>query len=214
MSDTARDYQTIEPASTEGLDSIFDATPTDADSLVEVAQASADSLSWVTVTQAAAALGKSERTIQRYIKANKLQAREDLNGKFLVVLPTGAHTNASVPTDADCPARLVVADADTVELSPTDADGLGSLVATNADDFQSPADNRKPVAVTMIPASELDGHLTLIKELQAQVQAAAFRNGYLESKLEERDREIKLLTDSQHKQGWWVRFSSWFFKGK
>jgi hypothetical protein len=49
----------------------------------------------------------------------------------------------------------------------------------------------------------------LIEQLQAKLEGATYRIGYLESKLEERDSQIKLLTDSQHKTGWWDRFSSW-----
>ena len=53
-----------------------------------------------------------------------------------------------------------------------------------------------------------------MKELKQQLQGASYRNGYLEAQLEGRDREIKLLTDSQHKRGWWARFSSWFVTGR
>lgn len=43
-----------------------------------------------------------------------------------------------------------------------------------------------------------------------QLQAATYRNGYLESQLETKELQIKLLTDGQHKQGWWRQFCSWF----
>jgi hypothetical protein len=51
-----------------------------------------------------------------------------------------------------------------------------------------------------------------------QLQALTYQNGFLESQLLERQRDIekqdeqlKLLTDSQHnRQGWWTRFCSWF----
>jgi hypothetical protein len=45
-------------------------------------------------------------------------------------------------------------------------------------------------------------------EAQRQLQAAVFRNGYLEAQLETKDSEIKLLTDSQQqaKATWWQRF--------
>ena len=36
----------------------------------------------------------------------------------------------------------------------------------------------------------------------------------LEAQLENERAQMKLLTDSQHKGGWWAKFSSWFFKGK
>lgn len=59
-------------------------------------------------------------------------------------------------------------------------------------------------------AQELDSFKDrLLIELQSKVEALTWRNGYLESQLQERDKEIKLLTDSQHKSGWWARFCSW-----
>jgi len=61
----------------------------------------------------------------------------------------------------------------------------------------------------------------LNKKLLEQVQALTYRNGYLQSQLVEREKDIaeqneqiKLLTDSQHKRGWWARFSSWFMTGR
>ncbi len=58
------------------------------------------------------------------------------------------------------------------------------------------------------------GLLDQNKRLMDQLNALTYRNGYLESKLEEREREIKLLTDSQAKQSWWARFGSWFVTGR
>lgn len=48
-----------------------------------------------------------------------------------------------------------------------------------------------------------------VSEAQREIQAAAFRNGYLESQLEIEREHVKLLTDSQHKNGWWSRFKKW-----
>ncbi|NJL73191.1 MAG: helix-turn-helix domain-containing protein [Candidatus Competibacteraceae bacterium] len=186
MTDTARDIQLVETISTEGLDDIFSEVSATGDTEFLTAT-TADTSLWVTVTQAAAALNKSERTIQRYIKAGKLESREELGGKLFVLLPTTADTVSVV--------------------SPTFAD--------MSHEVQAPADTRHDAAdihVGTVPIAELNKHLELIKELQNQVQAAAFRNGYLESKLEERDREIKLLTDSQHKPSWWQRFKAFFVK--
>jgi flagellar motility protein MotE (MotC chaperone) len=63
--------------------------------------------------------------------------------------------------------------------------------------------------------------IELNKKLLEQVQALTYRNGYLQSQLAEReqdiaeqDEKIKLLTDSEHKGGWWSKFSSWFMSGR
>ncbi len=59
-----------------------------------------------------------------------------------------------------------------------------------------------------------DSITTILKNenelLRKQLEGAIFRNGYLEAKLDERENTIKLLTDSQHKPGWWNKFKSWF----
>lgn len=59
--------------------------------------------------------------------------------------------------------------------------------------------------------------LELVEDLQAkldlanrQLQAASFRNGYLEAQVEGQLQQIKLLADSQSKTFWWKRFCSWF----
>lgn len=53
-----------------------------------------------------------------------------------------------------------------------------------------------------------------LKELKQQLQGASYRNGYLEAQSEAFQNQIKLLTDSQHRKGWWARFSSWFMTSR
>lgn len=48
------------------------------------------------------------------------------------------------------------------------------------------------------------------QELSNKLEAANYRIGYLEAQTENHKEQIKLLTDSQNKLGWWARFSSWF----
>jgi hypothetical protein len=50
----------------------------------------------------------------------------------------------------------------------------------------------------------------LVRDLQAKLEAASYRIGYLEAQLEAERQQIKLLTDSQHKKKWWHRVGSWF----
>ena len=52
------------------------------------------------------------------------------------------------------------------------------------------------------------------RALAAKLEAASHRNGYLEAQTESYQEQIKLLTDSQHKSGWWTRFCSWFMGRK
>ena len=54
----------------------------------------------------------------------------------------------------------------------------------------------------------------LLLSKDKDLQAASATIGYLKAQIEAQDQQLKLLTDSQHKGGWWAKFSSWFFKGK
>jgi excisionase family DNA binding protein len=58
-------------------------------------------------------------------------------------------------------------------------------------------------------AEQLERSLRELQEqhatLQESVVSLATRNGWLESKLDEREHEIKLLTDSNHRVSWWKR---------
>lgn len=56
----------------------------------------------------------------------------------------------------------------------------------------------------------IQGYQEQVKELQKKLEAATFRAGYLQAQLEASQDTIKLLTDGQHKTGWWTRFCSWF----
>lgn len=96
-------------------------------------------------------------------------------------------------------------------------EGDGSIL--NTDDKTLDPQEETPGEAKCVPKqssgtpsylTELDRMLAVIQEKDRLLQAATFRNGYLEAQLEHREREIKLLTDNQHKRGRWVRFWSWF----
>lgn len=57
---------------------------------------------------------------------------------------------------------------------------------------------------------ELQGKLDTRDE---ELQGANYRLGYLAAQLESQKEQIKLLTDSQHKAGWWQRFKTWASQG-
>ena len=70
---------------------------------------------------------------------------------------------------------------------------------------------RSPGAIDLL--HELKHQISELKtenqSLQKDLQAATWRNGYLEAQVESQETRIKLLTDSQHKQGWWPRLKNW-----
>jgi hypothetical protein len=50
----------------------------------------------------------------------------------------------------------------------------------------------------------------VIESQAHQLKAAGDVIMYLRAQIEEKEIQVKLLTDSQHKRGWWARFGSWF----
>jgi hypothetical protein len=178
MSATARDYQSPEPANTDGLDDLFEVLPTGADSVAT----DADSGEWITVAEAASSLKKSERSIQRYAKSGKLRSKTDESGRLLIWSATSAD--------------IFIACADNVATS-ADSD---QALATSADSVATVADSERL--------------WKLLKEKDAKIEALLMRNGYLQAQVETSQEAMKLLTDSQHKAGWWARFSSWFLRAQ
>lgn len=66
------------------------------------------------------------------------------------------------------------------------------------------------VPIQKISVTENDRLWQLLKEKDAKLEALTMRAGYLEAQLESHQAQIKLLTDSQHKVGWWQKTWSWF----
>lgn len=191
MSDTARDYQTIECASTEGLEALFTGpvTRTDCDPVNLDRSDSSDKgpvtdIYW-TPQEAASYFGVSVRTIRRRLQDGSLAGRKvnGLNGPEWQVDPVTRTDNDPVdPDSSDGP------DNDPVTVSAT---------------------NNSTVADKLLDYLREKDELLLSKE--KDLQAASATIGYLKAQLEAQEQEIKLLTDSQHRGGWWARFSSWFF---
>ena len=197
MSDTARDYQTIELASTEGLDAIFDSAhvPADANPSQEP----------VPVDLAAKLLGSSVNALKKQLrKGNVIGHKLDTkHGSKWFVEPS--ELSRLAPTDANL-CQAPVATCASIESAP---------VPTDANLCQVPVTTCSVIQSEPVPTSvETDEHLNYIQELQLKLEGATYRIGYLEAQLENERAQIKLLTDSQHKGGWWAKFSSWFFKGK
>ena len=206
MSDTARDYQTIESTSIEGLDILFEQ---DANSIGVVREQDADSspsvrvpVEYLDVEEAARRLGISPRAIQKRLKKGSLIGSKIKTGS----LERWVIEAASLPpTDqAQNSPTLIELDANPVEVVREPSSGLDCLDANLYSGGRELGANQ----------GANDFKDELIKELQHKLEAASYRLGYLEHQIETQNNQIKLLTDSQHKGGWWAKFSSWFFKGK
>jgi excisionase family DNA binding protein len=226
MSDTARDYQPLSAATTDGMEELFEPKDTPVQpSLLAQHSPGLDNLQakdspaldiggkpW-TVVEAAKRLGVSEKTILRRLQKGTLPGHKVI-GQFgrewrinPIEVKNQTHEVAQLRTPLDiCPAQDTPAQA--VEMgeprTPQDSSAESeSSILTIA--LEQPAN-----VVTQI----LEEQKQEIASLREQLECAIYRNGYLESKLEDREKQILLLTDSQHKGGWWAKFSSWFFKGK
>ncbi len=184
MSDTARDYQPSQLPTVEGMDALFDERENQIESV--------ESHLILTVAQASAHLRKPISTIYRRVKAGKFKTQQAEDGTLRIILPTDNNPEAQVITTH----------------SRDETQNQNVII----DDSRS--ENGETQQARKISSAEFVRLLELIAEKDRKLEAATYRVGFLESRLEDRESQIKLLTDSQHKGGWWAKFSSWFFKGK
>lgn len=148
---------------------------------------------WMTIREASLAWGVSELTVRRRIKDGKLISRLD-NGKYYV--REGARPSPRVEPSGDTDETPGVQTPPPT--APRPAINLDALVA----------EHRK-LAEQGGRAALLEEQLRQLEARYAQLQegtvSLANRNGWLESKLDERDTEIKLLQDSQKRPSFWRR---------
>jgi excisionase family DNA binding protein len=176
---------------------------------------------WLSIREAALAAGVSELTIRRRIKDGKIPHRL-VGGKYFVA-DTALHTSRQrgVPEAGTNHRIKLVPD----KLS-SHADRAPSARVSSQPDDQSPVNgttsndaprlNLDALLLDYTRLAEIAGRATLLEEQLRQLQqqyaatqentlALATRNGWLESKLEERDEAIKLLTDSKPRRSLWRR---------
>lgn len=208
MNNTAKQIDE-NPIDVEGLDEIFDATsPADADDSTTAADSdattadkieviadsqttSAEVIEWLTTSQAAAHLGKSERTIQRYAKKGKLKSKTDDSGKLLIGVNTPAGT------------------------SPADDDKVASKNDTqdSSCDNVPPGDDSSTRVADTIFEKVIDDYQSQISMLQSKLESSTYQLGRLQAELEYKDKEIKLLTDKKLELTKWQKFKKWFIGG-
>ncbi len=176
---------------------------------------------WLTIREAALALGVSELTIRRRIKDGKL-AHRLVGGKYYVDLTALERSSAGgrlgvLPDQSpDQPGDQAIdqpADRrrDHVSGQPTDQSRLNGARADGASalDLGTLLAEHARLAEMAGRAELLEQQLRQLEERHAALQEGALslatRNGWLESKLEEREQDLKLLTDSRAKRSWWKR---------
>ena len=232
MSDTARDYQAVEATSTDGMEELFDLAPVPADAnpcQAPVPTSANGCLEPVPVEIAAHVLGISLNAIKKQLRKGNIAGfkQETKHGNKWFVEPSvvfeATQNNRQTPVNSDIWLAPVPTSANLClvkvlnesEQVPTDANLCQSSLVNNAELVS----NEESIN---FPTSQL---LELLDKQNKELQAAYWRNGRLENQVEELQQVVqfqqeqlrdhmKLLTDSQHKPGWWAKFSSWFFKGQ
>lgn len=195
MSDTARDYQTLEPASTEGLDDLFSSGTSleTVEILGETVNGKAETVEYLTVSALVKRLEIPRSTVYRHIQAGKYETTIGPNGKLLVSVRQAENPVLSHETS------------------------LKTVTGTPETSFETVISCETSPETAVIPTETVHETSLIpvdIDELLRKLEGATYRIGYLEAQLESERQQVKLLTDSQHKPGWWAKFSSWFFKGQ
>ncbi|MBA4049808.1 MAG: hypothetical protein C0464_02235 [Cyanobacteria bacterium DS2.008] len=199
MNHTVRSYQTpdtaLDPATTSGMDDLFEV---ELDSVHQADIEVQDAVQLetpdivheeITVVEASQLLNVDRRSVVRLLHWNKLSGRKSSSGKWLV-------DKASVL------ARL--------ESSDSVQDGVLFEVVDTVQveqepemDMSSPLDSEVQDTVLVILKQQSEQ----LKNAYTYLDAATARIIYLQQQLENKDQEIKLLTDSQHKPSWWKRLA-------
>jgi hypothetical protein len=151
---------------------------------------------WLSIREASLRLSISELTVRRRIKDGRLRSKLE-GGKYFVLLGQDAEPVASV---MDPPASNI---RPSEPAAPVQAP---QLPAVDLDRFLAEqARLAEQAGRATLLAEQLEALQTQYSTLQDGAMALANRNGWLESKLDEREREIKLLEDSRRRPSWWRR---------
>jgi len=182
----------FDPSSIEGMDDLLSGPDlhTSGSDKGSPDPTSPDIAHWWTLPEATTALKVNERTLRRWIKSGKIEASK-VQGTYSDEWRIKPGSEISCPPVITGPGKpdpepRRQSSADSPDLTP-------DLLETK-------------IRLAIMEQEN--------QQLKQQLQGATFRNGYLEAQLEGKDTQIKLLTDSQHKRGWWARFSSWFVTGR
>jgi hypothetical protein len=224
MTDTARDdYKTIEPATTEGLEDFFDVEVKDLDQIQARSRTGVDVIQDRVQARSRGGVDVIQDQIQGASKMIPLSKAAEISGKARRYLLTLIHKGKLEGEKDQSGAWLV------------SLDQIQARSRTGVDVIQ---DQVLEVVQDQIQPPGFDA-LSLFRELQA----ATFRNGYLESQVATYSEQVKLLPDLQAKakeaddyktmmeakdaqlmelqaqiddlkRGWWSKFSTWFFKGQ
>ena len=165
----------------------------------------------IPLEDAAKLLGLHVDTVRKRLQKGKIKGFKvaDKFGEKWLVLKVELERPRPIQ---GCPTLQVQADPDQIQIDPIhDAE----VVMDQAHDdpaHQAQADPSLNHALDRL-LSSLEKKDVVIEGQAHQLKAAGDVIMYLRSQIEDRDSQLKLLTDSQHKTGWWAGFCSWFKAG-
>ena len=197
MSDTARDIELLDNASPEGLDDLFEIEASPDATQVLPGEGLPSATLFCSVEEAAQRLNVSPRTVVKKLRKGSLAGFKSQGkyGEKWVVSLEGLPSATLEVEEVSLGATQVLPG----EVLPS---------ATLSTDIDS-----------AVQEPEIIGLLPLFEKQSKELQAAYWRNGRLETLVEElearlslQQEQIKLLTDSQHKPGWWQRVKEFFYK--
>ena len=205
MNDTARDLPQTDPATTDGLDDLFEATvlneqgACDNPAQSDRTQPEFDHAHW-TIAEACKHLQVSAITVRRRLQKGELEGSkiQGPNGPEWRIKPCILDPDQTLLNNIDQTPEHDHAQVD----NPAQPELTQPLISDKADPSQMVIES------LLKRISDLEHSLA---NSQSNLQSASWRNGYLESRIQNQEEQIKLLTDSEHKSGKWARFKAWFF---
>lgn len=192
-------YQSVVPV--EEFTDFFDAGPTQVVTGPALEAVANPAQAGVTLEEASRLLSLHVDTIKKRLRKGTLKGfkvQEKFGEKWFVCAeelpgPTQAVIGPTLEAVTD-PALEAVAEAAQIVTDPAQAVALPIDI--------SPALERL--------VASLEKKDVVIESQAHQLKAAGDVIMYLRAQLDEKETQLKLLTDSQHKKGWWTRFCSWF----
>jgi excisionase family DNA binding protein len=198
MTDTARNIELLDPVSTDGLADLFDVQKQ-----LETVGIPSETVGILneTIEIPCETPGTPAETVGSYSVA---EAQKLLNlprstvyryihsGKYQTVKGIDGKLRILLRQS-----EIPIQSPETAEIPVETVEILGETIAERSEKNQ------------VLPSGNVD-----VSELLRKLEAATYRLGYLEAQLEGKDREIRLLTDSQQqvKATWWQRFKQMWQK--
>lgn len=187
----------------EGLEEFYDAelsvneeVPGNSQGTAQALENFAGIAQWLTVEEAAKRLEISSNAVIKRLGKGKLAGRK-VPGQFgekWMVDPSGVPQEVHVHVSEEQPAP--------VPETPGNSQGTART------------SQEQPNINDTIAKQSFDVLAEVIRQQTEQIKLQNEMIKHLSTQVQEKDGQLKLLTDSQHQKSWWARFASWFVTGR